>query len=183
MIRRRLLFTALALAAAPVLAHHGWSSFDQDKPLYLAGTVKSVRWQNPHAEFVLTVPPSLAVPADLAARKAPAQSQSIDGSGIFKRAAVPANAAGDWEIELAPLSRMNAGRDFLTEPKPAIVSNSSATRWPAATSACSASRRLMSGKIRGAPFKPSVVAQLLGRLVRSIGAISGSRNAIGFTAD
>ncbi len=108
MIRRRLLFAALALAAAPLLAHHGWSSFDQDKPLYLAGTVKSVRWQNPHAEFVLTVPPGLAVPADLAARKAPAQSQSVDGSGIFKRAAVPANAAGDWEIELAPLSRMNA---------------------------------------------------------------------------
>ena len=108
MIRRRLLLTALALAAAPVLAHHGWSSFDQDKPLYLAGTVKSVRWQNPHAEFVLTVPRGLAVPADRAARKAPAQSQSVDGSGIFKRAAVPANAAGDWEIELAPLSRMNA---------------------------------------------------------------------------
>jgi len=108
MIRRRLLFATLALAAAPVLAHHGWSGFDQDKPLYLAGTVKSVRWQNPHAEFVLTVPPGLAVPADLAARKAPAQSQSVDSSGIFKRAVVPANAAGDWEIELAPLSRMNA---------------------------------------------------------------------------
>ena len=108
MISPRVLFAALALAAAPVLAHHGWSSFDQDKPLYLAGAVKSVRWQNPHAEFVLTVPPGLAVPADLAARKAPAQSQSVDSTGIFKRAAVPANAAGDWEIELAPLSRMNA---------------------------------------------------------------------------
>ena len=43
-----------------------------------------------------------------AARKVPAQSQSVDGGGIFKKAPVPANAAGDWEIELAPLSRMNA---------------------------------------------------------------------------
>jgi hypothetical protein len=106
--RRHFVLAALALAAAPVVAHHGWSSFDQDKPLYLAGTVKSVRWQNPHAEFVLTVPAGLTVPADLASRKAPAQSQSVDSGGIFKKAIVPAKATGDWEIELAPLSRMSA---------------------------------------------------------------------------
>ena len=106
--RRHFVLAALALAAAPVVAHHGWSRFDQDKPLYLAGTVKSVRWQNPHAEFVLTVPAGLTVPADLAGRKAPAQSQSVDGGGIFKKAIVPAKATGDWEIELAPLSRMSA---------------------------------------------------------------------------
>lgn len=108
MNRRRLLMLAAALAASPVLAHHGWSSFDQDKPLFLAGTVKSVRWRNPHAELVLAVPAGLAVPSDLAARKAPSQSQTVDGSGIFAKATVPAQAAGDWEIELAPLSRMSA---------------------------------------------------------------------------
>ncbi|MGZ9057989.1 MAG: DUF6152 family protein, partial [Burkholderiaceae bacterium] len=43
------------LLAAPVLAHHGWSSFDQDKPLYLSGTLTEVRWQNPHAEVKLRV--------------------------------------------------------------------------------------------------------------------------------
>jgi hypothetical protein len=106
--RRHLILAAFALAAAPVVAHHGWSSFDQDKPLYLAGTVKSVRWQNPHAEFILTVPAGLTIPADLAGRKAPAQSQSVDSGGIFRKAIVPAKATGDWEVELAPLSRMSA---------------------------------------------------------------------------
>jgi hypothetical protein len=106
--RRQFVLAALALLAAPVVGHHGWSSFDQDKPLYLAGTVKSVRWQNPHAEFVLTVPAGLVVPADLAGRKAPAQSQSVDGAGLFRKATVPVQSAGDWEIELAPLSRLNA---------------------------------------------------------------------------
>jgi len=108
MNRRRLLMLAAALAASPVLGHHGWSSFDQDKPLFLAGTVKSVRWRNPHAEFVLTVPAGLAIPSDLATRKAPSQSQTVDSSGIFAKATVPAQASGDWEIELAPLSRMSA---------------------------------------------------------------------------
>lgn len=108
MNRRRLLMLAAALTASPVLGHHGWSSFDQDKPLFLAGTVKSVRWRNPHAEFVLTVPAGLAIPSDLATRKAPSQSQTVDSSGIFAKATVPAQASGDWEIELAPLSRMSA---------------------------------------------------------------------------
>jgi hypothetical protein len=106
--RRFFVAAALAAGALPVLAHHGWSSFDQAKPLYLAGTVKSVRWQNPHAELVLTVAPKLALPADLAARTAPPQSQTVDAAAIFKQVALPAQPAGDWEIELAPLSRMAA---------------------------------------------------------------------------
>jgi hypothetical protein len=106
--RRRVVLAGLAAVCVPVLAHHGWSSFDQDKPLYLSGTVKSVRWQNPHVEFVLVVAPGLVKPGDLPGRKAPAQSQSVDGSGVFGKAAVPAQAAGEWEIELAPLSRVSA---------------------------------------------------------------------------
>ena len=37
----------LAAAAVPLLAraHHGWSSFDQDRPVYLQGRVASVKWQ------------------------------------------------------------------------------------------------------------------------------------------
>jgi hypothetical protein len=105
--RRRFVLTGLALAATQAFAHHGWSSFDQDRPLYLAGTVKSITWRNPHAEFVLTVAPGLALPADMATRKVPAQSQSVD-SAVLTKAAVPPQSAGDWEIELAPLSRMTA---------------------------------------------------------------------------
>jgi hypothetical protein len=106
--RRQFLITGLALAASPAVAHHGWSSFDQDKSLYLAGTVKSVRWQNPHAEIVLNVAPGLTLPADLAQRSVPAQSQRVDGSALLNKTALPANATGDWEIEFAPLSRMEA---------------------------------------------------------------------------
>jgi hypothetical protein len=98
---------AAALLAAPAIAHHGWSSFDQDKPLYLSGVVKQVRWQNPHAEVVLQVD-AKSLPDGLAARKLPAQQQSVDGAALLKRTQVPANAVGDWEIEFAPLSRMQA---------------------------------------------------------------------------
>jgi Family of unknown function (DUF6152) len=108
MQRRHLLIAAAALPVGAALAHHGWSSFDQDKPVFLAGTVKSVRWQNPHAEVVLTVASGLLLPADLGKRTAPAQSQKIDGAALLTRATVPANAAGEWEIEFAPMSRMEA---------------------------------------------------------------------------
>ncbi len=96
-----------ALLAAPVLAHHGWSSFDQDKPLYLSGTLTQVRWQNPHTEVMLRADVT-KLPDGIATRTVPAQQQSVDGAGILKKVQVPANAAGVWEIEFAPLSRMQA---------------------------------------------------------------------------
>ena len=96
-----------ALFAAPVLAHHGWSSFDQDKPLYLSGTLTQVRWQNPHAEVMLRVD-ATKLPDGITSRTVPAQQQSVDGAGILKKVQVPANAAGTWEVEFAPLSRMQA---------------------------------------------------------------------------
>jgi hypothetical protein len=96
-----------ALFAAPVLAHHGWSSFDQDKPLYLSGTLTQVRWQNPHAEVMLRVD-ATKLPDGIASRTVPAQQQSVDGAGILKKVQVPANAVGTWEVEFAPLSRMQA---------------------------------------------------------------------------
>jgi|SRR5215203_5148053 len=108
-MKRRHFFQLLggALLAAPVLAHHGWSSFDQDKPVYLSGTLTQVRWQNPHAEAMLRVD-ATALPEGLATRAVPAQQQSLDGPGILKKTQVPANAAGVWEVEFAPLSRMQA---------------------------------------------------------------------------
>jgi len=107
MERRALL---LAAAAAPVaaLAHHGWSSFDQDKPVYLEGRIKTMRWANPHAEVLLVVDAGLKLPDDLARRSLPAQSQSIDGAAIAAKTRLPEAAAGDWTVELAPLFRMQA---------------------------------------------------------------------------
>ncbi len=100
-------FLAGVLLATPVLAHHGWSSFNQDQPLYLSGTLTEVRWQNPHAEVMLKAD-AAKLPEGFASRTLPAQQQSVDAPGILKKVQVPANAAGVWEIEFAPLSRMQA---------------------------------------------------------------------------
>lgn len=110
MIRRRRALFGLALTSllAPAFAHHGWSRFNQDQPLYLTGEVKRARWQNPHAEAVLGVGAGLELPADIASRPLPAQLQGVDGVGILKKLRVPEAAAGDWEIEFAPLTRMDA---------------------------------------------------------------------------
>jgi hypothetical protein len=108
MHRRFMLVAALAAAALPALAHHGWSSFNQDQPLYLEGRIKSVQWRNPHAEAVVEVAPALKLPGDLAQRKMPAQSQNVDGAAIVGRTQLPPAAAGEWEVEFAPLSRMEA---------------------------------------------------------------------------
>jgi len=106
--RAILVACALGLAAGASLAHHGWSSFDSDRPLYLEGTVKSVKWQNPHAELVLDVKPGIKVPGDLAARPVPAQSAPVDGAEMLRKTQLPKLANGAWMIELAPLSRMDA---------------------------------------------------------------------------
>ncbi len=100
-------FGVIALAT-PVRAHHGWSSFDQGRPIYLAGTVKVSRWQNPHAELELELSQGLAVPSDLAKRPVPAQQSQVDGPGLLARASVPTRRDRVWTIELAPLTRMQA---------------------------------------------------------------------------
>jgi hypothetical protein len=72
--RRTLLVVAPALLAPPAWAHHGWSSFDQARPIYLEGTARDVRWRNPHAELRLELPAEPKLPADLATRSLPPQS-------------------------------------------------------------------------------------------------------------
>jgi hypothetical protein len=97
-------------------AHHGWSGFDQDRPLYLEGKAESVVWKNPHAELMLRVTPGLAVPADLAKRAVPAQSASVDAARILAAARLPTRKDPVWELELAPLTRMEAWK--VAEIKP-----------------------------------------------------------------
>ena len=95
-----------AALAAPAGAHHGWSSFNLDKPVYLEGRVKSVKWSNPHAELVLEVAGGLKTPVDLPTRSVPAQVQTVDSAAVLKKSQAPGGSDGDWEIEFAPLSRM-----------------------------------------------------------------------------
>lgn len=106
--RTMLVAAALSLLSVPAVAHHGWSSFDQDHPVYLAGKVKSVRWANPHAEAVIEVAAGMTVPAGLPGRGVPAQTQRVDGAALLKNARAPAAPAGEWELEFAPLHRMQA---------------------------------------------------------------------------
>lgn len=107
MKRRPFLLAALAAPFA-ARAHHGWSSFDQDRPLFLQGRVVSVKWQNPHAELVMELPADYKVPADVAGRAVPPQSATVDGKALLARAQAPARKDRRWEIELAPLTRLEA---------------------------------------------------------------------------
>jgi hypothetical protein len=108
MQRRAFLAAASAAAVPAAWAHHGWSSFDQDRPIYLEGIARKVAWRNPHAEFDLELLPDLKLPADLAKRPVPAQSAGVDGAKLFGAAVLPTRKDKVWHIELAPISRMNA---------------------------------------------------------------------------
>lgn len=109
MERRLVLLGATLAALAPrAWAHHGWSSFDQQRPLWLEGRATQVWWRNPHAELDLQLPDKLALPADLKQRKLPAQSAGVDGPALLARAELPRRADRRWRVELAPLTRMQA---------------------------------------------------------------------------
>ncbi len=92
----------------PALAHHGWSSFDQDRPIYLEGKVFKSIWQNPHVELLIDLPAALKLPADLTQRILPAQSAPVDGRTLLAKAVLPTRQDKRWEIELAPLGRVQA---------------------------------------------------------------------------
>ncbi len=108
MHRRPFLFAAGAGLAAPAWAHHGWSSFDQTRPIYLEGRAANVVWRNPHAELDLDLPAEPRLPADLATRPVPAQSAPVDGAALLKAAQLPTRKDRRWHVELAPLTRMQA---------------------------------------------------------------------------
>jgi len=115
-MKRRTLLLGVAGSPALALAHHGWSSFDQERPLYLEGKVVSVRWQNPHCELQLEVPAGLKLPADLVSRPVPAQSAPVDGKALLAKAQLPTRKDKVWEIELAPLTRMEAWKVAPLQP-------------------------------------------------------------------
>ena len=48
--------TAVALAALPALAHHGWSSYDSSKEMTVDGVIKESGYEHPHGHISLEVP-------------------------------------------------------------------------------------------------------------------------------
>lgn len=108
MHRRPFVLAGTGLIVLPAFAHHGWSSFDQTRPLWLQGRAANVAWRNPHAELSLDLPADLHLPADLARRKLPAQSAPVDGPALLKAAQLPTRRDRRWHLELAPISRLEA---------------------------------------------------------------------------
>jgi hypothetical protein len=106
--RRAFIAAAGMLVCSPALAHHGWSSFDTRRPVYLEGRVTSVSWRNPHAEFDLDVGGDLKLPPDLSRRALPPQAAPVDGAALLASAELPRRRDRIWKIELAPLSRLRA---------------------------------------------------------------------------
>ena len=107
-MQRRTLLTTVLAAPLVARAHHGWSSFDQSRPIWLEGKATKVAWRNPHAELTLELPADPKLPADLASRQLPPQSAAVDGPALLKAAQLPTRKDRVWEIELAPLTRMDA---------------------------------------------------------------------------
>ena len=108
MMQRRSFTLGLGALPWAAQAHHGWSSFDQNRPLWLEGRASQVRWRNPHAELLLELPADPRLPADLATRAVPAQSAAVDGKALLAAARLPTRRDRRWTIELAPLTRMGA---------------------------------------------------------------------------
>ena len=109
MMQRRSLLLASALGLPlTARAHHGWSSFDQTRPIWLEGRAAQVVWRNPHAELKLELPAEPQLPADLASRALPAQTANVDGKALLAAAQLPKRRDKVWDIELAPLTRLQA---------------------------------------------------------------------------
>lgn len=108
MIHRRLMLAAALAAPWAARAHHGWSSFDQTRPIWLEGRATQVAWRNPHAELKLELPAEPRLPADLASRALPAQAAGVDGQALLAAARLPRRRDKVWLIELAPLTRLSA---------------------------------------------------------------------------
>jgi hypothetical protein len=96
------------LASHTAWAHHGWSNFDLDRPIYLEGKAARVKWANPHTEMLLELAPGLKLPADLGTRSIPTQTAPVDAPALLKKAALPKRADTTWGTELALLPRMVA---------------------------------------------------------------------------
>jgi hypothetical protein len=65
--------TTAVLLATPASAHHSFTSFDRDKILTVAGTVKDFQWTNPHVWIQLLAP---------GANGAPPMEWSIEGGSV-----------------------------------------------------------------------------------------------------
>lgn len=76
---KALLATIVVAAALPAAAHHGWSEYEQDKPLTLTGKVAGSGYEHPHGFIRLETPGKtwvvvLAPPSRMQARGLPPEA-------------------------------------------------------------------------------------------------------------
>jgi hypothetical protein len=76
------LILAATLCALPAFAHHGWSEYDQDKPLTLTGKVTQSGYEHPHGFITLETPGKswvviLAPPSRMQARGLPKEEIKV----------------------------------------------------------------------------------------------------------
>jgi hypothetical protein len=93
------------LPAAPVSAHHGWSSFDTRYAYYVVGTVAYVRWGNPHSEVTLQVQKA-NLPANWAERELPPGANESEGRATMASARPYTGGHGELHLVLAGPSWM-----------------------------------------------------------------------------
>ncbi|MCE7948989.1 MAG: hypothetical protein DYG88_16325 [Chloroflexi bacterium CFX4] len=101
-----LALTLALIGSTPVEAHHGWSSYDLSRPVYVVGTVAEVIWQNPHVEVILDVNADIRLPATLTEMPIPDFLARVGGRETLQKAGLPSEPAKRWTLELAPISRM-----------------------------------------------------------------------------
>jgi hypothetical protein len=94
------LIAAAAMAALPAaaLAHHGWSSYSEDKPVTLTGPLQDVSWGNPHGtarmnwqgqRWDVILAPTSRMEARGLQRDEIAQGQRITLTGYARRDGTP----------------------------------------------------------------------------------------------
>jgi hypothetical protein len=53
MTQRLAILAALAVAAGPAVAHHGWGSYDAANPVTVTGPILTSKFENPHATITV----------------------------------------------------------------------------------------------------------------------------------
>ncbi len=103
--RRAVLALALAalLSVPAAEAHHGWSSYNTQVPLYLEGIVAEVQWRNPHPELVVVIEaPARAVDPSRVALPSDATGAQL-GDALARAQPV---APGRYTLHLPPIARL-----------------------------------------------------------------------------
>ena len=50
---RIIILAALAAFTGPAIAHHGWGSYDANKPVTVAGPIQTSKYENPHVTLTV----------------------------------------------------------------------------------------------------------------------------------